>query len=75
MTTLTDEQREELQDTFQYNDMDGDGKIVPDEFVQMMEALGAGLSNAEARVGFAEIDSNDDGLIDFEEFVAWWMED
>lgn len=75
MTTLTDEQREELQDTFEYNDLDGDGKIVQDEFVHMMEALGAGLSNEEARLGFAEIDTNDDGLIDFDEFVAWWMED
>ena len=29
----------------------------------------------EAKVGFQDIDTNDDGLIDFQEFVAWWAED
>jgi Ca2+-binding EF-hand superfamily protein len=75
MTNLTEEQREELQESFEYNDFDGDGKIEPDEFVRMMQELGAGLSDRETRQGFAEIDTNDDGLIDFDEFVAWWTED
>lgn len=75
MAKLTDEQREELQEGFEYNDFDGDGKIEFDEFVRMMQELDAGLSNREARQGFAEIDTNDDGLIDLEEFVAWWTEE
>ena len=75
MTKLTEEQREELQESFEYNDFDGDGKIEPDEFVRMMQELGAGMSDPEMRQGFAEIDTNDDGLIDFDEFVAWWLED
>ena len=75
MAKLTEDERDELEENFEYNDFDGDGKIEPDEFVRMMEELGAGLSEREARQGFAEIDTNDDGLIDFDEFVAWWTED
>jgi hypothetical protein len=33
------------------------------------------MSDREAGIGFRDIDSNDDGLIDFEEFVAWWTAD
>jgi hypothetical protein len=33
------------------------------------------MTEAEIRVGFDDIDTNDDGLIDFGEFVAWWTED
>ena len=29
----------------------------------------------EIEIGFKDIDTNDDGLIDFDEFVAWWTED
>jgi Ca2+-binding EF-hand superfamily protein len=72
---LSDEQREELQETFDYNDTDSDGRIELDEFIDMLNALEAGMSEREARLGFAEIDTNEDGLIDFEEFVGWWTED
>jgi len=71
----TEEQLEELQDTFDYNDRDADGKIELDEFIDMLEELDAGISESEAKIGFRDIDTNDDGLIDFDEFVAWWTED
>lgn len=74
-TTPTDEQLEELHDAFDYNDRDDDGRIVLDEFIEMLDELDAGISESEAKIGFADIDTNDDGLIDFEEFVAWWTED
>jgi Ca2+-binding EF-hand superfamily protein len=41
----------------------------------MLDELEAGVSAGEARTGFQDIDSNDDGLIDFKEFVAWWTEE
>lgn len=75
MTQLTEDELEELRESFEYNDTDADGKIELDEFIAMMNALDEQISAAEARTGFAEIDSNDDGLIDFDEFVAWWRED
>ncbi len=75
MTRLTDDEIEELRESFEYNDTDGDGRIQLDEFTAMLDALEAGMTREEARTGFDEIDTNDDGLIDFDEFVAWWRED
>jgi calmodulin len=75
MAKLSEEQREELLETFEYNDLDADGMIEMDEFVQMLQELEWEISQREAQIGFQEIDTNDDGLIDFEEFVAWWTED
>ena len=74
-TKPTEEQLDELRETFQYNDRDEDGRIEPEEFVQMLDELGAEMSEKEAKIGFQDIDTNDDGLIDFDEFVAWWTED
>ena len=39
------------------------------------EELEADMSDEETRTGFRDIDTNDDGLIDFKEFVDWWVED
>ena len=71
----TDEQLDELREAFDYNDRDGDGMIQLDEFADMLDELDAGMTEADVRVGFQDIDTNDDGLIDFREFVAWWTED
>ena len=38
-----------------------------------MEFLEADMSNNDIRTGFAEIDTDHDGAIEFDEFVAWWM--
>ena len=70
-----DEQLDELREAFDYNDRDRDGKVQLDEFAEMLDELEAVMSDAETRVGFQDIDTNDDGLIDFAEFVAWWSED
>jgi calmodulin len=71
---LDPEQLEELRETFEYNDADGDGRIEMDEFIVMLQALEAHTTLEEARIGFDEIDTNGDGKIDFDEFVAWWSE-
>jgi calmodulin/calcium-binding protein CML/plastin-2 len=75
MAKLTEDQLEELQETFEYNDLDADGMIEADEFIQMLQSLEAQITASEAHIGFQEIDTNDDGLIDFQEFVDWWTED
>jgi calmodulin/calcium-binding protein CML/plastin-2 len=71
----TEERLEELRETFEYNDRDSDGRIQLDEFIEMLDELEANIDDKEAKVGFHDIDTNDDGLIDFEEFLAWWTED
>ena len=49
---------------------DRDGRVRADAAGARWE-----ISEREAHIGFQDIDTNDDGLIDFEEFVAWWTED
>jgi len=66
---------DELRETFDYNDRDGDGRIQKDEFVAMLDELDAGMTVQEMEIGFQDIDTNDDQLIDFAEFVVWWTED
>lgn len=71
----TEEQLDELRESFDYNDRDGDGRIELGEFASMLDELEAEMSEREVEIGFKDIDTNDDGLIDFTEFVAWWTED
>jgi calmodulin len=70
-----EEELDELREAFDYNDRDGDGRIQLDEFSDMLDELEADMSEKEIEIGFKDIDTNDDGRIDFQEFVAWWSED
>jgi len=70
-----EEQLDELREAFDYNDRDSDGRIQLDEFADMLDELESDMSGKEIEIGFKDIDTNDDGLIDFAEFVAWWTED
>jgi Ca2+-binding EF-hand superfamily protein len=72
---LNDEELDELREAFDYNDRDNDGRIQLDEFAAMLDELEAEMSGGTVEIGFKDIDTNDDGLIDFDEFVAWWSED
>jgi Ca2+-binding EF-hand superfamily protein len=71
----SEEQLDELREAFDYNDRDGDGRIELAEFSAMLDELEADMSAKEIEIGFKDIDTNDDGLIDFGEFVDWWTED
>jgi calmodulin/calcium-binding protein CML/plastin-2 len=75
MNRPNEEELDELREAFDYNDRDGDGRIQLDEFSAMLDELEADMSRSEVEIGFKDIDTNDDGLVDFEEFVAWWSED
>ena len=74
-TKYSEEELDELREAFDYNDRDGDGMIQLAEFGEMLEELEAEMSEKDVRTGFNDIDTNDDGLIDFTEFVEWWAED
>jgi Ca2+-binding EF-hand superfamily protein len=69
------EELDELREAFDYNDRDNDGRIQLDEFSAMLDELEADMSGNEIEIGFKDIDTNDDGLVDFAEFVDWWIED
>ncbi len=64
----------ELKNSFDYNDSNRDGKISLEEFKNMLDELESYVSDGEARIGFSAIDSDHDGAIDFDEFLAWWTE-
>ena len=72
-----DEELLDLAEHFAQVDADGDRRIDFAEFSQLVENLADDdeeLSQEERRIGFQEIDSDRDGVIDFHEFVAWWRE-
>lgn len=75
MADLPRDRIAELREDFGFNDANGDGRIEYAEFVALLEDLEADMSEAEARLGFAEIDVDEDGSIDFDEFVRWWSTD
>ena len=65
---------EEIQETFDYFDRNGNGTMEVAEFAKLLEALGAETSAEEVAAGIRALDSNRNGLIDYGEFVAWWSE-
>lgn len=69
---MTEHSREELREEFDYFDSDDNGKIEFDEFLGLLEALGADVKDDEAHAGFDALDTDGDGHIDFHEFLAWW---
>lgn len=70
----TPEEIAELRESFTYNDPNRDGKIDFGEFRSMLKDLEANTSADEARIGFDEIDTDNDGAIEFDEFIEWWSE-
>jgi Ca2+-binding EF-hand superfamily protein len=72
-----DEELLDLAEHFGQVDSDGDRRIDFAEFSQLVENLADDdeeLSQEERRIGFQEIDTDRDGVIDFHEFAAWWRE-
>lgn len=61
-----------LKDRFDGVDRDGNGAIDEREFSQLLEALGAGYSEAQVRAAFTDIDGDGSGSIELEEFRKWW---
>lgn len=67
-------QRELIQE-FAAADRDNDGRIDFGEFRLLLEGLDAAMSIEEMRIGFGEVDTDRDGLIDCRAFVEWWSSD
>ena len=66
---ITDEQRKDLQDIFDQFDKDKDGKISAKELKNAMVSMGQTPSDEEINEMMREVDLNQDGKIDFDEFM------
>jgi centrin-1 len=63
------EQLEELREAFALFDTDGNGAIDGKELKAAMRALGFQIKKAEVRKMIADIDKDESGTIDFQEFI------
>jgi Ca2+-binding EF-hand superfamily protein len=61
-----------LKDRFDEVDRNGDGAIDETEFARLLDALGAGYSDAQVRAAFTDIDHDSSGVIELEELRKWW---
>ena len=66
---ITDEQRKDFQDIFDQFDKDKDGKISGKELQNAMFSMGQNPTEDEINEMMREVDLNQDGKIDFDEFM------
>ncbi len=64
--------RNDLVKTFSHFDADGNGTIDRGEFDGLLDALGSKMSANDREIGFALVDSDDDGFITCDELANWW---
>ncbi|XP_071955522.1 plastin-2-like [Antedon mediterranea] len=69
MAEISDEALAELKETFAEHDVDGNGHITSKELGNALKAAGEDLPGYQLRELVAEIDSNKNGTIEFNEFI------
>ncbi|KAL6056317.1 Calmodulin [Balamuthia mandrillaris] len=67
---LNEEQIAEFKEAFSLFDKDGDGKITSKELGTVMRSLGQNPTEAELREMIQEVDTDNNGTIDFPEFLT-----
>ena len=63
----------EIRRHFEFFDDDKNGYIDFAEYRDMLKLMGQKVSTEEAAESFSTIDTDCDGQVSFEEFVAWWQ--
>ena len=71
---LSDEKIEEIKKDFSFFGRDGNGQIDLTEFIELLTVISPKTKASHVEEGFKLIDENNDGFIDFEEFLEWWQE-
>ena len=70
MEELTEQQKEEFKEVFSLFDKDGDGTVSTKELGTVMRTLGQNPTDAEIEQMIKEVDIDNNGEIDFEEFCG-----
>lgn len=65
---MTEEDKKQLENAFKKFDLNGDGRLGPDEIAAMMKSLGR--NEADAKEFMQNVDDNNDGVISKEEFAT-----
>ncbi|KAI8967427.1 putative calmodulin [Mycotypha africana] len=68
--TFNKEQIDEIRESFNLFDKNGDGTIDINELSQVMRNLGQEASDAEVKDMIKEVDADNNGTIDFQEFLT-----
>jgi hypothetical protein len=66
--------RAEVQKLFDVVDKDGSGLIDNEEMTHLLGGLGKTLPKEEIDLGFAKLDVDSSGHIDFNEFYTWYKD-
>ena len=66
--TLTDDQKGEIKEAFNFFDKDKDGSIDVNELNNVMKSLGKNPTDNEMQSLIKGVDSDGDGMINYEEF-------
>jgi len=71
---LTAEEIAEIRKDFDFFDRDLNGQIDLREFIELLTILSPKTKAGNVQEGFSLIDGNNDGYIDFDEFLEWWKD-
>lgn len=74
MNKIDPEELAEIRAEYELCDLDHNGRIDLDEFYNFIRRLTPEASDEEIEIGFREIDTSRSGVVEFDEFVAWWEE-
>ena len=55
-------------------DDNNDGVLDFSEFSELISSLGLNMNYQQLKDGFDKIDTGNNNVINFEEFIAWWGE-
>jgi len=69
---ISAEQLTEIKENFEFFDRDSNNEIDLGEFTKLLRVLSPTATLEQAQKGFDIIDENNDGHIDFDEFLSWW---
>jgi hypothetical protein len=63
----------EIRGSFEFFDKDNNGLIDFEEFRSLLRTVNPEATTSQAAEGFSMTDTNCDGYVDLDEFVAWWQ--